>query len=836
MAERNTSWSVVSVILPLPVEGNWSYSVPEEFRPMLRAGSRVLVPFGRRQLVGYVKGPGDTPSGTRLKAVQDVLDPEPMLDEDMLRFCTRLASYYACSTGEVLRAALPPGINGSARCYFSPQEDTLLRRPIRMTPRRKRILQLVAERGNLSMAYLVQELGAGLQQDMNELVSAGFLHREERLEDSRRQAPMRRVLVLNLPEGEDKQRTLATKERRAPRQAELLQELLKRKAGRLDRAEATALGYSSAVIRSLIKECLVSQELEPDLAEDEYDKDHSVLQFELTPPQAGVVDRVSARITPHDLKNKAPARDTYAAFLLHGVTGSGKTQVYLELARRALHMGRGVLVLVPEIALTPQIVARFRSYLGNQVAVIHSRMTPARRFAVWQALRENRIRVVVGARSALFAPIRNLGLIVVDEEHESSFKQFDPAPRYHARDAAVLRARDLGIPILLGSATPSLESWYNAHKGRYTLLKLPERVMQRPMPRVELLDLRQFYDSLRGQGDTVRAFSDPMIQALLEVRERDEQAIILQNRRGHSTWLQCGKCGEALRCIRCDVSLVWHRVDRRAHCHICGLSLPHPEKCPACGGKISFLGHGTQKVEDELAEVLPEARLLRMDRDTTGERGAYVRMVREFNEGRYDILLGTQSVAKGLDFSRVTLVGVINADTELNLPDFRAYEWAFQLISQVAGRAGRGDTPGRVIVQTSNPDAMPLSLAAAHDYKTFADGELVARRHAGYPPFVRLARLVVRSQRDAEAAQAAIRLQQAAESHGGLIVMQAGPAPVQFVRREFRHHLILKSPRQKDPAGRIMRETLSHLRQFFERECRRSGLSLYIDVDPQGMM
>ncbi len=835
MVRITISWPVVAVILPLPVEGSWSYRVPEEFRAQLRAGSRVLVPFGRRQLVGYVKGPGDTPAGTKLKSVLDLLDPEPLLDEDMLRFCGQLANYYACSTGEVLRAALPPGINGSARCYFSQQEDTLLRRPIRITPRRKRILQLVAERGNLSLAYLTEELGAGLQQDLNELVSAGFLHREERVEDSRRQAPMRRVLVPNLREGEERDKLLKVKERRAPRQADLLHELLKRSAGRLDRADATGLGFSSSVIRGLLDDGVVTQELEPDLAEDEYDQDHSVLQLQLTPQQQAVVERVSAKLMPHDRKS-ANSGESYTAFLLHGVTGSGKTQVYLELARRALHMGRGVLVLVPEIALTPQIVARFRSYLGNQVAVIHSRMTPARRFAIWQALRENRLRVVVGARSALFAPIRNLGLIVVDEEHETSFKQYDPAPRYHARDAAVLRARDLGIPVLLGSATPSLESWYNAQQGRYTLLELPERVMQRPLPSVELLDLRKFYDSLRGKGDTVRAFSDPLIEALLQVKERGEQAIILQNRRGHSTWLQCEKCGEALRCIRCDVSLVWHRSDRRAHCHLCGLSLPRPEKCPACGGEIAFLGHGTQKVEEELTEVLPDARLLRMDRDTTGERGAYVRMVREFNEGQYDILLGTQSVAKGLDFSRVTLVGVINADTELNLPDFRAHEWAFQLISQVAGRAGRGDTPGKVIVQTANPDSPPLTLAAAHDYRAFADGELVARRHAGYPPFVRLARLVLRSVKEEEAAQAALRLQHAAEDQGSVLVMKAGPAPVQFVRREYRHHLILKSPRKSDPAGRALRTCLRHLRQVFERDCKRTGLSLYIDVDPQGLM
>lgn len=827
----------VQVALPMPVDTLYSYTVPEEYAAAIAPGSRVLVPFGRRQLIGYAVEVGPAPAtGRKLKAISDLVDEKPLLTPDLLEFARRLAEYYLCGWGEALKAALPPGINGTARCYYEEQPDESLREAIRLTPRRQAILRLVRERGAVSKAWLAQELDAALSHDLNELLRAGFLVRRDVVEATQRQTRGRRVIELAVPAGSaDLRRLLDEKERRAPRQAELLRLLLTRAEGRLDREDAKSQGFSDSVIRELLKTPFVAEGRVEELPADEYDTDASVLDIVLNTAQSAVVETVAAKI---GRRPKRGREDRYGTFLLHGVTGSGKTQVYLELARRARAENRGVLILVPEIALTPQIVARFRSYLGPQVAVVHSRLSGTQRFAIWESLRSGRCRVIVGARSALFAPVPDLGLIVVDEEHESSFKQYEPAPRYHARDAAVLRAHQLGIPVLLGSATPSMESWQNARDGRYTLLELPERVGGRPLPAVELVDMKANLEEIGGRGRTVRAFGDKLIAALLETLDKGRKVILLQNRRGHSPWLQCPDCGEALKCVRCDVSMVWHRLTGNCHCHLCGLSRPAPERCPECGGgPLAYLGTGTQKVEEELLEIRPDVKLLRMDRDTTSARGAYVRMVREFNTGDYEVLLGTQSVAKGLDFSQVTLVGVIQADTELNLQDFRAQEWSFQLISQVAGRAGRGEEPGRVVVQTFRTDNPALKRAAAHDYRGFAEEELAERRALAYPPFARMVRLVVKSVDEEHAAAACRSL--ADEFHrdpGPVTALGPGPAPVRMVRREYRYHLLLRSRRENDPGGKALRAAASRLKTHFERKLKARDLSLILDVDPQGVM
>ncbi len=822
---------LADVALPLPLPKLYSYAVPPEFEGALGPGSRVLVPLGGQQLIGYVTAVERREPPRGLKRVLDLIDEEPLLDEGLIRFCERLAIHYVCSPGEVLKAALPPGINGSVQCWFEEQPDVALRKPLRLSDRREAILRLVRQRGTVSRAWLGQELQGSLAHDLNQLVEAGFLLRRDSLEGERRRGAMRRMLLLAQAAGTPEYRAeLATREKRAPRQAALLRLLAD--SGRLERADALAQGWSAALIRTMLQAGALREELEPEIPATDYDLDASVLGLTLSADQAAVVEAVAAALPG---PGKRPGR--FQPFLLRGVTGSGKTQVYLELARLARAAGCGVLVLVPEIALTPQIVARFQGYLGQSVAVIHSQLSGPQRFAIWRSLKSGAVRVVIGARSALFAPVQRLGLIVVDEEHESSFKQAEPAPRYHARDAAVLRAQQLGIPVLLGSATPSLESWRNARQGRYQLLELPRRVGGRPLPEVQLVDMRAEREDLAGRGETARHFSKALIEALLETHGAGRQAILLQNRRGHSPWLQCPACGDVLQCPRCDVSLVWHRSTGLCHCHLCGVEIQPPPLCPACkGAKLSYWGAGTQKIEEELASILPAARLLRMDRDTTQQRGAYVRMVREFNAGHYDILLGTQGVAKGLDFARVTLAGIIQADTELNLQDFRAREWGFQLVSQLAGRAGRGDQPGRVIVQSLDPSHPVLLQAAQHDYLAFAEAELEVRQHAGYPPFTRLCRLLIKSTEETLAERACRRLYDEVPRPAGVVALNPGPAPVRMVRREFRHHLLLKSRRSEDPGGRLLRQAAEACRDYFHKRLKERDVSLIIDIDPQGVM
>lgn len=825
---------LADVALPLPVPRLYSYAVPDEFAADLAVGSRVLVPLGGQRLIGYVAAVARREPPPGLKPVLDLIDETPLLDEGLVAFAVRLAEYYLCSTGEVLKAALPPGINGTVRCWLEEQADPALRRPLRLTPRREAILRLVRERGTVSRSWLAQEMGGAFHHDLNQLIAAGHLIRRDALDGERRRAPTRRVLGLVHPAGTPEFRAqLAERERRAPRQAALMLLLGGTGDGRLERSDVLAQGWTPAVIRSLAQGGVLREdEEEAEPSASGYDLDASVRDIILTDEQ----EQVAAAVVPC-LPGPGRRPGRFQPFLLRGVTGSGKTQVYLELARRTRAAGGGVLVLVPEIALTPQIVARFQGYLGQDVAVIHSQLSGAQRFAIWRALREGSIRVVVGARSALFAPIRRLGLIVVDEEHESSFKQAEPAPRYHARDAAVLRAQQLGIPILMGSATPSLESWWNVRQGRYQLLELPRRVADRPLPPVELVDMKAERDQLAGRGRTQRNFSGVLVEALLAARAAGRQTILLQNRRGHSPWLQCPACGEVLHCPRCDVSLVWHRSTGQCHCHLCGLELPTPEACPACrGAELGFLGAGTQKIEEELAELLPDVRLLRMDRDTTRRRGAYIRMVRDFNEGRFEVLLGTQGVAKGLDFTGVTLAGVIQADTELNLQDFRAREWGFQLVSQLAGRAGRGELPGRVVVQTMTPDHPVLRQAAAHDYLGFADEELEVRHQSGYPPFTRLCRLLVKSADEVLAERACRRLYDEVPRPARVGALNPGPAPVRMVRREYRFHLLLRSRRDQDAGGRRLREAALACREYFNKSLKERDLSLIIDMDPQGVM
>lgn len=829
--------TIAHVVLPLPLDKVYDYAVPPEWQQAVQPGSRVIVPFGARTLTGYVVGlesrPAGEAGGRALKPLADVIDPEPLLTPEAIAFCRSLAEYYLCSWGEALKAALPPAINATAQCHFELNPDTETRLPVRLTPNREYILARVAANAPVSKAQLAREMGSRpFVLDLDTLVRARWITARTVVGGGRSRGLEKKVISLVPPVDEEGWERLQAHGRRAPRQGALLA-LLRSRPEPVERAELSALGYGSGVIQGLLDAGFAAQTLVPDTAEDSYDTDHSVRGLVLGDEQAAAVERIAGFIR----KPRDPAR-RHRAFLLHGITGSGKTQVYLELARRARRLGLSVLVLVPEISLTPQIVARFRAFLGSDVAVIHSRLGSAQRFSLWRDIRAGRIRSVVGARSALFAPLQDLGLIVVDEEHEGSFKQFEPQPRYHARDAALMRGAALGIPVILGSATPSLESWFNAEQGKFERITLANRVSDRPLPEVQLVDMKETLEQIAGKGRTVRAFGDSLIKSLVATVQQGEKAIVLQNRRGYSPWIQCDTCREALRCVRCDISLTWHRTDNRCHCHLCGLSIPVPPRCPACrDGTLLLLGSGTQKVEEELEEMFPDARVMRMDRDTTAGRDAYVKMVRDFNSGSYDILLGTKSVAKGLDFSAVTLVGVINADTELNLQDFRAQEWGYQLVSQVAGRAGRGEKPGTVVVQSFAPEHPVLQDAARHDFQAFAARELEQRRSLGYPPFGRLCRLVVKSLDETLCANTCEALHGwLAERRGPVQLLGPGPAPVRQVRREFRYQIVLKSPRAADPGGRLMRALALSARQQFDSRLRSKDLSLVIDVDPQSLM
>ncbi|MBX9678581.1 MAG: primosomal protein N' [Gemmataceae bacterium] len=531
---------------------------------------------------------------------------------------------------------------------------------------------------------------------------------------------------------------------------------------------------------------------------------------------------------------RALRQPAFQPILLHGVTGSGKTEIYLRAIEETLRQGKEALVLVPEISLTPQTIQSFRGRCG-EIAVLHSHLHDAERSGHWRRIYQGKIHVVVGARSAVFAPTRNLGIIIIDEEHESSFKQ-ETTPRYHARDVAIMRANLEKIPILLGSATPSLESWHNAQRGTYRLLKLPCRVFERPMPPVQLVDLR--HD--KHPDKRYHGLSPSLERAMKQTLQAGNQVLLLLNRRGFATFLHCPACGYVQQCKFCDLALTFHREKNIALCHLCGYQCRPPERCPECGaGQVRYHGMGTEKLEAEIATKFPDHLAQRMDSDTMRQHGSHKKALEAFRRGETHILLGTQMIAKGLDFPNVTLVGVVNADVTLHLPDFRAPERTFQLLAQVAGRTGRGPKGGRVLVQTMQPEHPSIAKAATHDYLAFAEAEMDHREKSGYPPFQRMARLVLKSKDEAVALDYAERLaaafgpaieslQRQGESTNDLRILGPAEAPVFRVKGWFRFHFQLQSP-HSGFLHRVLRQALPTVRLPH-------GVELTVDIDPYDML
>jgi primosomal protein N' (replication factor Y) len=571
----------------------------------------------------------------------------------------------------------------------------------------------------------------------------------------------------------------------------------------------STLKNASGAARSLARRGLVALTREP----------LSVLSgrerapHELNAAQQNAFEQIRCAIEKHEFRT----------FLIHGVTGSGKTEVYLNAIDAALAAERSALLLVPEIALTPAVAGQFFSRFGERVAILHSAFSDAERADQWRRIRGGKALVVVGTRSGVFAPVRNLGLIIIDEEHDGSYKQ-EETPRYNGRDTAIVRAQHAGACVVLGSATPSLESRYNAERGKYTLLEMPERIQQRPMPRVDLIDMRQEFLETRKQNTFSRALGD----AIEERLKSGEQTMVLLNRRGYSSFVTCRSCGHRVECENCSITLTFHRRDRRLLCHICNFARKVPSVCPQCQSEhIYFLGTGSEKVEEELHNLFPEARIARLDRDTVTGKKHYEQVLQAFREKSFDILVGTQMIAKGHDIPNVTLVGVVSADVGLGMPDFRAAERTFQLLTQVAGRAGRGDLPGIVLIQTINPDHYAVRFAAAQDYEGFYRKELQFRRLMHYPPFSAMANLLVRAAKQEDALRMASELDMYLKpAPENIKIMGPAEAPVLRIKAEFRYQFLIKAASRK-----ALNELLRSARDF-ARGRKWGATALVIDVDP----
>jgi primosomal protein N' (replication factor Y) len=797
------------VALPVPVDRTFRYALPDTLRERVRPGCRLLVPFGSRKLVGVVvECTAESPApGTR--AALRLLDEEPSLDGALLALGRWIAQYYCAPLGEVFRAMTPlAGQIRRGRLYALTEAGRDALRQLSLgavdPDPAVRLLRLLEPRP-LSERYLTRKL-RDASRILRSLERKGLVASEEVVaEKDPLRAPSERLRVELL--GASPGQKLSKPQR------ELIAYLeLHPGAHNLAELEAAVRNASQAA-RALARKGLVSLKFEPAHPARAAPRPPHVLN----PHQQAAFDRIRTALEGQ----------RFETFLLYGVTGSGKTEVYLKAIEAALAMGRGALLLVPEIALTPAMAGQFHSRFGERVAILHSAFSDLERADQWRRIRAGAAPVVVGTRSGVFAPVPDLGLIVVDEEHDTSYKQ-EETPRYHARDVAIVRARQCSACVILGSATPALETRYNAERGKYTLLELPERIEKRPLPQVELVDMRREFLETGKQA----TFSRRLREAIEERLAHGEQTMLLLNRRGFSSFLACRACGYRLECVHCSVTLTFHRRDRRMLCHYCNYATRVPHLCPQCGSEyIYFVGIGSERVEEELHREFPGARVARMDRDTVTGRRRYETILQGFREGAYDILVGTQMIAKGHDIPNVTLVGVVNADIGLGMPDFRAAERTFQLLTQVAGRAGRGQVPGIVLIQTLNPDHYAIRCAAAQDYAAFYAREIQFRRAMRYPPFSALANCLVRSRNQEEAMRMAAELgrflQPAPE---GLRVLGPAEAPVARLRGEYRYQLLLKSA-----ARRLLNETLHRIRRFAGEAAWPAG-ALVIDVDPVSLM
>ncbi|MDP9054172.1 MAG: primosomal protein N' [Acidobacteriota bacterium] len=802
------------VSLPVPLDRAFSYSLPLTLQHRVKTGARVLVPFGLRKLVGVVLRVHDEetelPRDAPLKDALRLIDPEPVLDDELIALGKWISGYYCAPLGEVLRSMLPLASDirtGKIYSLTDAGRDASRQMSIASDAADtvNEVVQMLAAR-SLAAAYIKKKIPLA-DRILKSLERRGWIVSEEvsRDRDPARapSAKLRISLVGPEPAG------------KLPKAERELLAYLALHPGSHNLGELEALIRNAGqAARSLARRKAIALATEPiAIGSAALANARGRAPHELNRAQRNAFDLIAAGIDARK----------FCTFLLHGVTGSGKTEVYLNAIDTVLAAGRGALLLVPEIALTPAVAGQFYARFGDRVAILHSAFSDAERADQWRRIQVGGASVVVGTRSGAFAPVRNLGLIIVDEEHDASYKQ-EETPRYNGRDVAIVRAQAANACVVLGSATPSLESRFNATSGKYTLLEIPDRIADRPMPTVKVIDMREEFLETRKHA----IFSRALIEAIRERLSNNEQAMILLNRRGFSSFVACRSCGERIECINCAVTLTYHRRDRRLLCHFCGYAEKVPSVCPKCQSEhVHFMGSGSERVEDELHNEFPEAKIARLDRDTVAGKRQFEDILQNFRERNFDILVGTQMIAKGHDIPNVTLVGVVSADVGIGMPDFRAAERTFQILTQVAGRAGRGHLPGMVYMQTINPDHYAIRFAAQQDYTGFFEKELQFRRFMKYPPFAAMANILVRAAKQEDALRMSTELgHHITPAPDNMRIMGPAEAPVPRLKAEFRYQLLIKSGSRKDLNALLKKA------QQFGRDQKWGATALVIDVDP----
>jgi primosomal protein N' (replication factor Y) len=786
---------IIVNILHERLDRSFTYSIPEGMN--VKVGSRVIVPFGTRRLEGYCVEISSGGFSGETKQIEEVLDEVPLLTGELVDLASWGAGRYLCRKIDFLQAMIPSGVRWTTNQWVS---YTGIGEPDNPS------LAYLKKRGAIKLSVWVKKFPLLEQGTMlRHMQQSGIISIRRQEHRGVSEKTVRTVSLTkeaHYAEVKGKQQSLA------------LRILLDQ--GTVTVPELKSLGIGDAVLRALTEKGLVeigqTQVMRSPLSGE---KTEASGVPELTQAQADAL-----RLIESGAAGEEPPRPV----LLHGVTGSGKTEVYLQAISRMMKSGKGSIVLVPEIALTPQMIERFTGRFGDNVAVLHSRLSAGERYDEWRRIVSGEALVVIGARSAVFAPFKELGLLILDEEHEHTYKQ-EEAPRYHAREIALWRARRHHATVVLGSATPSLESYRKAVLQEYTLCNLPERIEKRPLPPVEVVDMRQ---ELKEGHRSI--FSRALLAGLEETVKGGRQAILFLNRRGFATFVLCRECGFVMRCPSCQVSLKFHLTGEQLRCHYCDYSESYPVSCPSCSGRyIRHFGTGTQKVEEELLRFFPDIRAIRLDADTTSKKGSHQKILSSFKSGQFNVLIGTQMVAKGLDFPNVTLVGVITADTALNLPDFRAGERTFQLLTQVSGRAGRSAAGGSVVVQTYAPGHYAVVAAKTHDYQDFYSQEIQTREELGYPPFSHLVRLLLAGSEEGKVIDAAGELAALLEQHAE--VLGPSPCPIAKLRGNFRWHLLVRSEMLAPLLDAVDESTT-----VFRKSPLAGSVRVSVDVDPQSLL
>ena len=814
------------VILPLPLYSYFTYSLPDEWVDEVQTGCRVVVPFGRKKYytaivrnVHYC-----APTEYEVKEVSALLDARPILLPRQFKFWEWLSDYYLCTQGDVYKAALPSGLKLESETIVEYNPD--FESDVRLPEKEQKILDMLSADPEQCVTKLEKETGIkNILSVIKSLLDKEAIFVKEELRRTYKPKTETRVRLTAAARNEHRLHIFFDElQRRAPKQLDLLMKYLElsgylsgrdikevSKAELLQRTSATPAVFNGLVDRGV---------------------------FEVYQQEIGRIDKALLKeVIPVNPLNEHQQRAYHSILenfqsknvcLLHGITASGKTEVYIHLIEETIRQGKQVLYLLPEIALTAQITERLQRVFGSRLGIYHSKFPDAERVEIWQKqLTEQGYDVILGVRSSVFLPFRRLGLVIVDEEHETSYKQQDPAPRYHARNAAIMLASMYGAKTLLGTATPSLESYYHARNGKYGLVELTERHQQIQLPHIELVDIKELARKKRMTAQ----FSPLLLQKIREALEQKEQVILFQNRRGFAPMIECRTCGWVPRCKNCDVSLTYHKGLHQLTCHYCGYTYAVPTACPACGGvELMNRGFGTEKIEDDIKQIFPEAKVARMDLDTTRTRTAYERIINDFEEGKTDILIGTQMISKGLDFDRVSVVGILNADSMMNYPDFRSYERAFQLMAQVAGRAGRKNKQGLVVLQTKSPENPLIHQIMANDYARLYQEQMEERSLFKYPPFYRLIYVYLKHRKEDILNQAADLM--AAHLRQGMGERILGPdkPPVARIQSLFIRKIVIKIE-QEASMSKVRRYLTQVQRTLIEDERFRS-LMVYYDVDP----